>query len=66
MWIDDSIAGLSYQTMSGVAVISPLVPGTGTRHIELRASNSSRSATWDIYYQGAGSDCVISIEMPAN
>jgi hypothetical protein len=51
--------------MSGIAVISPLVPGTGTRHIELRASNATRSATWDIFYQGAGTACVISIEMPS-
>jgi hypothetical protein len=65
VWFDDSLAGTSFDTRSGVDVITKLNPGTGTRHVVLRASNASRSATWDIFFQGAGSTCKISIEMPA-
>jgi hypothetical protein len=65
VWIDDSIAGMSYDTTSGVDVITKFAPGTGTRHVVLRASNATLNATWDIFYQGAGATCKISIEMPA-
>ena len=65
MWIDDSIAGMSFDTTSGVDVITKLAGVGGTRHLVLRASNATRSATWDIFYQGAGATCKISIEMPA-
>lgn len=65
VWIDDSIAGMSYDTTSGLAVITKFGGVGGTRHLVLRASNATRSATWDIFYQGAGATCKISIEMPA-
>ena len=66
IWLDDSIDGSSYAERTGVQVISPLVPGTGTRHVVLRASNSGKSGTWDMFYEGSATfGCLISVQRQA-
>jgi hypothetical protein len=66
VWVDDSIAGMSYETRSGFSVITKLNPGTGTRHVVVRESNASLSATFDIFIQGSGATCKASIEFPSS
>jgi hypothetical protein len=65
VWFDDSIAGMSFVTLSGVDSVNPFFGATGTRHVVVRASNATRSATWNIFFQGAGSACRISAEAPS-
>jgi hypothetical protein len=66
IWIDDSVAGPSYAERTGVAVISPIVPGSGTRHVVLRAANSGKSGTWDMFYEGSATfGCLISVQRQA-
>jgi hypothetical protein len=63
VWKDDSIAGSSFNNLSGIAVITYLNPGTGTRHVVLRASNTTKSGTWDIFIEGsAANGCLASIQ----
>ena len=63
VWVDDSIAGSSYETRTGIAVINYIVPGAGTRHVVLRASNTTKSGTFDMFFEGsAANGCLISIQ----
>jgi hypothetical protein len=44
-------------------VITYLNPGTGTRHVVLRASNTTKGGTWDIFIEGsAANGCLASIQ----
>ena len=66
IWLDDSVDGSSYAERTGVQVISPIVPGTGTRHVVLRAANSAKSGTWDMFYEGSATfGCLISVQRQA-
>ncbi len=51
VWVDDSIAGMSYDHQaSSPAVLTFINPGTGDRHVELRAANDAAGATFDMFH----------------
>lgn len=65
IWIDDSIAGTSY-AITAVPVYlwgGANQGGAGTRHVVVRMSSTTKSGTWDIFYEGsAANGCQISIQ----
>jgi hypothetical protein len=65
IWLDDSIAGTSY-AITAVPVYlwgGANQGGAGTRHVVVRMSSTTKSGTWDIFYEGsAANGCQISIQ----
>ena len=54
VWIDDSIAGSSFHLIPDIGgEILYLDSDTGTRHVVVRAMNSTKSGTWDIFIEGS-------------
>jgi hypothetical protein len=64
VWTDDSIAGSSFRRLTSFgAVITYLNPGTGTRHVVVRAINSTKGGTWDIFIEGSTANgCLASFQ----
>jgi hypothetical protein len=63
VWVDDSIAGVSYRTVSAQAFVSLMLDGTGTRHLVVRMSTASKSGTWDVFLEGSvANGCTASIQ----
>lgn len=63
VWIDDSIAGLSYRTLPADNFDYLLNGDSGTRHLVIRMSNSTKSGTWNVYIEGsAANGCAASIQ----
>jgi len=67
VWFDDTIAGMSLVTLTDTNDVVRFTGVTGTRHVVVHATNATRSATWNVFYEGAaaGSPCRISAEGPA-
>ncbi len=64
VWTDDSAGGSTYNTLTGINVLTYLNPGTGTRHFVIRASTPTKSGTWDIFIEAsAANDCHANVQL---
>ena len=65
VWIDDSIAGVSYRTLAANAFVyyPSTAASTGTRHLVVRMTNGAKSGSWDIFIEGsAANGCSASVQ----
>ena len=63
VWTEDSGAPSSFNKVASNEVISNLAQGIGTRHVVIRAMNSTKSGTWDIFLHGSGANrCLVSVQ----
>ena len=65
VWIDDSIAGVSYRTLAANDFVyyPSTSASTGTRHLVVRMTNGAKSGSWDIFIEGsAANGCSASIQ----
>ena len=63
VWTEDSGGTSSFNKVAGNEAITNLARGIGTRHVVVRAMNSTKSGTWDIFLHGSGANgCLASVQ----